>query len=129
MPSGDDSRGGAMPSDTEHCLAQHLTDGGMREYRALNVADAHVSVDHHCAAVDYLGGVCAYHVNAENVLVLASDYQLDNTVSALVLCDISAAELERYGLDDNVQTLSLCALLGLADRSDLGICIYDRRNG
>ena len=116
-----------MPSDAEHRLAQHLTDGGMREYRTLNIADAHVSVDHHRAAVDYLGGVCAYHVDTENVLVLAPDYQLDNAVSALVLRDVSAAELERYGLDDNVQALRLCALLCLTDRSDLGICIYDRR--
>ena len=60
----------------------------MGEYYLLHLLDSHLTVDHKCRAVDYLGSVITDHVDADYLAVLLVDDQLDDSVSAFVFGNI-----------------------------------------
>ena len=56
----------------------------MGEYAFFDIRQTHLPSDHNGAAVDDLGGVAAYHMDAEQLSVLAPDDELDEEPAELM---------------------------------------------
>ena len=87
----------------------------MREYDLLNVLCSHLASYHHSSAVNDLGCIASDHVNAEDSLVLLVNDDLNDSVSTLVLSDVSAAVTEADCVLFNVKTCLSYSVLSVDD--------------